>query len=207
MRLATLALLAASSVSAQSLTWAVTVTPENGGTSSRISWTSGGTFVTSFAGLPGTVNFNAITFGGNNNGSVPFSAVPSPSNFSIGSTGIIGTNSRTEETVEVTGFRFIQFSTNSFLVFALGNGTGEGGGMPVQNGDVVTFVVPTSGSYVINQDFSLFNSGFWSTERDGGYINTLTIGGAPVPEPSTYGLALGGLALAGVAIRRRKRAK
>lgn len=30
-------------------------------------------------------------------------------------------------------------------------------------------------------------------------------GGAPVPEPSTYGLALGGLAFAGVALRRRAR--
>ena len=48
-------------------------------------------------------------------------------------------------------------------------------------------------------DFFYIGAGYAGTYSGGG--------GAPVPEPSTYGLALGGLALAVVAARRRKISK
>ena len=56
------------------------------------------------------------------------------------------------------------------------------------------FFLPASGSY----ELFLINA-------SGGTGGTLISGpAAPIPEPSTYGLILGGLALAGAALRRRK---
>lgn len=50
-------------------------------------------------------------------------------------------------------------------------------------------------------DTSVFNSGFG---QGGGGYSTASMSYTPVPEPSAYGLLLGGFALAGAALRRRK---
>ena len=52
-------------------------------------------------------------------------------------------------------------------------------------------------------DGSASNSGLWSLSYDDNGMMTLTA----VPEPSTYGFAMGALALAAAAVRRRRRAK
>jgi hypothetical protein len=58
-----------------------------------------------------------------------------------------------------------------------------------------------SGSQVLGIKLSDFNG----LHPDIAYIGA-GYAGSPIPEPSTYGLVLGGLALVGAAMRRRKKA-
>jgi hypothetical protein len=195
--LATTALLVAAESSASS--WTTTLTSENGGTHTRVSWEIDNYSIT-WDGPSASITL--MTFGGTAAAGTPnqlaLNALPAITDYTV-NPGIVYTNLT----------RGGDFSVN-LLRLALFNGGGEGvavvrignlAGLPVETNDVVSVGGNLSGSFTIDLPFSTFNEGSWDTTGDGS--RTLVIGSTPIPEPSTYGLILGGLALAGAAVRRR----
>lgn len=72
----------------------------------------------------------------------------------------------------------------------------------LNNGDAVR-MTPSSGSLIIDMAFSEFNPGAYHQVTYGGiFTGSGTVLGA-IPEPSTYGITLGALVLAGALVRRR----
>ena len=202
------ALLIAVSAWAQTATFSLNLTPENGGTDTRASWTYTGTPTVGPAGSFTNVNISGLAFGSGNSSGVGYAFSGSPGLAFTSSyptvtglnTGLVLTNTTTNATAAVTMAFFYADPTVAAVLFGFDVDT-----INAAPGQALVLSGPTSGSFLTGIAFSNFNAGTWTLNQDV-YINfdtTLTVGGGAVPEPSTYGLALGGLALAVVAARRR----
>jgi hypothetical protein len=199
MRNALALLLAAVACSAQQTSWTATLTPENGGTQTRISWELATFDYGIFVGGGPTTHSGAYFNGGATNTGAAFDTLPSPTSFSL-TTDIVLTNLNTSATLSVDTLHFRMFDVGGGVSYAA-IGLVSSNFMTVADNNMIRVTGSPTGTFVFDIAFSHFNAGTWS-----GGPQALIVSGAPVPEPSTYGLALGGLALAGAVIRRRRKA-
>jgi hypothetical protein len=191
-------------------TFNVTLSSENGGADTRLTWNYSGSLSYSPTAAFTNINIVAMAFGSGNTSNFAETVSGTTGAAFNGnlasvtglSTGLFLTNTTTSQTQEVQELKFFYDTDTSsaFVVFWFPNGVEADGN------EVLVLSGPTTGSILTGLAYENFNAGSWTlSQQIRNFDGILTVGGAPIPEPSTYGLILGGLALAGAALRRRRK--